>query len=443
MSGVSRQQLQRIRDVLQSEDNRDIQQYVRSHQKNLKSTSDPHKKNAIPSDAPSFENPRDQWFGVSQNFESSFLLDALGVGVAVEADVIHAKDSSIPRSFTANLTLPAFGRELQLLEVEIRQKGFDAAFEQKIREFRSRAADASVAHQMAKEALDFLLSANQWAHSMSRDVELALHLKVDGKTLLSTDLSDIKSSADDWQDFVRQLRQRLQIDAAFAVQPIDTRIRLPNANGMPIELRLNATLFAALKATLKADDFRQSSAQFETQVSPSFALQVEAGVAFAAKTQTKAVEVVARLSSAPELEARAEVRDSRVLSVKIVPKERQTLIRLESAVYERDSNGNRKQIHQQSGYDRKYCTEKTRKPLGLEMCAKFGSNPLSYELFIEKTDKSMKSFDFTLEKPSSGSDSQTYRIAFSTPNSEIDRQMSAELQLNRPSSGRPRLWKSS
>jgi hypothetical protein len=70
------------------------------------------------------------------------------------------------------------------------------------------------------------------------------------------------------------------------------------------------------------------------------------------------------------------------------------------------------------------------------MCAKFGSNPLSYELFIEKTDKSMKSFDFTLEKPSSGSDSQTYRIGFSTPNSEIDRQMSAELQLNRPSSGR-------
>lgn len=51
--------------------------------------------------------------------ESSFNVDALGVGGAVEQSVIYSQNSFLPRSASLNLTTEIFGHSFNVLEVSI------------------------------------------------------------------------------------------------------------------------------------------------------------------------------------------------------------------------------------------------------------------------------------------------------------------------------------
>jgi len=63
--------------------------------------------------------------------------------------------------------------------------------------------------------------------------------------------------------------------------------------------------------------------------------------------------------------------------------------------------------------------------------------PINAEISIVKTDKSMKSFELSLEMPQMNTNEmQVFRAAVNTPNSQIDREMSVELQLTNPRNGR-------
>ena len=374
MSGADQKQLQQIQSQIRRERNRDVQQYVRSHQKNLRESSDPHKKYILPKNAPKFEEPSNQWIGISNNFESSFMFDALSMGMALEADIINPKDSSIPRSMTANITMPAFGKEFHFFEIEMRQKGFESQIQQKIRQLKNKSGQSLIKKLMA-DAID-IISSSDWTSNShdSNDLQMQVYVKVDGKTILSIDSSDAKQ---DWQQMWTQLRQkldqRLDIDRAFAVQPINTRIQLPTTNGLPIVVRLNATLVSSLKASAKVSDFQKNSNSkvVEAMITPSFALQVEAGVEFMAKNQRKAIEWVSRVSSSPVWDSKVEIRDNRIMNVKInLPKERQSLVRVESQVFERNQNGGRSasssanKWYSSRSSGNKACTQSLNRPFG-------------------------------------------------------------------------------
>jgi hypothetical protein len=446
MSGISRQQLEEIQQKIKREVNKDIQQYVRSHQKNLKESSDPHKKYVLPYNAPQFQQPSNQWFGVSNNFETSFMFDALGMGVAVEADVIHARGHSpLPRSVTFNLTVPAFGRELQVFEIEFRQKGFQNVF-QSFQRYNGQ----NLVQRMIKEALDVVQYPQQWSNQIqSGDLQLQFNVKVDGKTILSVALNDVQQDYGHiWNKLRQQLEQRIDIQRAFAVQPINTRLQLPTTNGLPVIVRLNATFVSTLNANLKVSDLSRNSNNkvVDAFIAPSLALQFEAGLEFIAQNHKKSLEFVSRVSSSPVWDSKMEIRENRILNMKInLPKDKQSLFRVQNQIYERDQNGVRRHIQQSSysswfQYRRQYktCTQSLNKVLGIQFCSEMTAN--NYEISVEKSDRTMKSFELSLERPSSqGSDLKTYRFNLNTPNSQVDRNLLAEIQLETPSSGRKSL----
>lgn len=64
---------------------------------------------------------------------------------------------------------------------------------------------------------------------------------------------------------------------------------------------------------------------------------------------------------------------------------------------------------------------------------------MSYELSLEKSDHSLNTFEMSVEKASYNSDVQNYRIAFNTPNSQVDRHLEAQVQIEMPSSERQSL----
>lgn len=117
LSGASRQQLEQIRDQVRRDSNQDLVNYVRSHQKNLRETSDPHKRDVLPESAPEFRQPNNQWWGSSRNYEWSYLDESTQIGFSVESDVVFpTNNQQIPRSITFNTSVPIFGRELQALK---------------------------------------------------------------------------------------------------------------------------------------------------------------------------------------------------------------------------------------------------------------------------------------------------------------------------------------
>lgn len=448
LSYPTKEQLQTIKDILSRDSNQEIKQYVRSHQKNLRKTQDPHKKYVLPSNSPQFEEPTSEWFGISNNFETSYMFDALSVGVAAEVDVIHTKEEMIPRSVTVNMTVPAFGREFQPFEVEIRQKGFANIFRNKYQNLKNKSPQ-NLLKELFSEAMNIVSTADQLSNQInSRDLQLQIYGKFDGKTIFSLDVSDLQSNNNQlWNKIKQQLSQRLDIDRAFAVQPINTRIQLPTTSGMPVMVRVNATFVSSLKASVKASDLSRNSNQkvFDAMIAPSIGLQFETAVEFMASNQKKAIEMVSKFSSSPVWDSKTEVRENRILNLKInLPKEKQTLLKAESRVYERDQNGQRMAIQnsltngwfgQRSSSQQKMCSQSLNKPLGLQICSQL--NEYSYELSVEKSDRNMKSYELQIESPSKDkSETKNYRISFNTPNSQEDRHLAAELLIQNPSNGR-------
>ncbi|XP_054158579.1 uncharacterized protein LOC128956889 [Oppia nitens] len=436
MSGIERQLLAEIKQLVDNEsNNEDIREYILSHQKNLRQSSDPHKRHVLPANAPEFPEPNNKWSVTSQsrNYESSFLIQSMGVGLAVEADVIRPKQQKWPQSLTLNLTVPAFGSSLQLIEVQIRQKGFESLIGKRLQRMPL----------MARDLIDFALNADQWSvNTNDKNPEFEIYAKIDGKTVLSVKLDDLRSTDSSAKQLIRQFRDQWlngqTIDRAFAGQPVNTRIQVPTANGVPIELRLNATFVSALKGRINADN---SGDSFGLKMEPSVVFQIETGVSFAAQQsssrQQKSLEAMARLSMNPIIEFNGQQRDGK-LDAKIgFPKDRQSLVRIESAVYERQDNGQRRQIGGQQSSDNKKCSEWTKRPIGITVCQSYSLFPLKYEISVEKSDRQMKSIDFWAEIPRKFDQNQEirYKLGLNTPNSEQDRELSAELAITRPSGG--------
>lgn len=65
----------------------------------------------------------------SKNFEGSFLINKLNLGLVAGADVILSSESPIPRYAKANLTVELFGNSINLFEAGGRVEGLEALIE--------------------------------------------------------------------------------------------------------------------------------------------------------------------------------------------------------------------------------------------------------------------------------------------------------------------------
>jgi hypothetical protein len=371
MSNPETRLLQRVLRVSEAEDEkRDIRQYVRSHQQNLRETQDPHKRFSTPEPNIRFPKPDDQWFGVSNNFESSLMLDALGFGLSLEADVIHGDDRRVPQSLTINFTVPAFGRELQVFEVEVRQKGMRALLNNHLSSLRAL---------NPSEALKRLF--NDFYDVFSRDIRpqdmsLEANLKVDGKTLFCyhSDRSDPRLLA-----LFRSLIGE-KLEHAVGAQPINMRVQLPTGSGLPVEVRLNATVVASLKSWI-ASDFRSVSLE------PTINAKVETALQLSASSHRKTSSFVSTFTSAPKWRSSHEARDGR-LALK-VDVQSQTLFRVKSVV-RRD--GAEKGVFWGFG-GAKQCFGWT----SLRVCREIKQNS-AFEVSLEKSPQ-LTALDFEAEYP--------------------------------------------
>lgn len=138
-TGPSVQELQSLKSYIVQVDQprsqgEQLANYVRSHQVNIRSSSDPAKQQLLPVNAPDFGPAKSQVYGLSRNYELSYLNQQYGVGVVAEGDLVFGQEEQrrrspvqvpVPSQVTLNLTVPVLGKQLQVVEVRVYQQGLE------------------------------------------------------------------------------------------------------------------------------------------------------------------------------------------------------------------------------------------------------------------------------------------------------------------------------
>jgi len=91
-------------NIIHSVNDPEIGNYIKSHITNLKKSSNPNRRKILDQNAPEFEEPSFNSFGITRNIEFSYR------GATIEADVIHPKGSTVPSLFNFNVWIPVYGK---------------------------------------------------------------------------------------------------------------------------------------------------------------------------------------------------------------------------------------------------------------------------------------------------------------------------------------------
>jgi len=450
--------------------------YVLSHQKSIRESSDPFKRSLLPSDAPQFPAPERNSifdFGVSRNIEYSYLNDHLNSGFVAESDVIYGSESQsesqipIPCQFSFNTSIPFFGKQLQLIEFTFRQSGYDKVIESALKipskanyfkilseifeSFKSEQQnnDQSVKsdnpiEKTKKKLMSIFKSVNNQQNSQPF---AQIYLKIDGKSIIVFDLvNDFDKFEALYEQIRKQFEQRVQFERAIAMIVSDTRIRIPTLTGIPVEINFNASFAAALKANVELNDNL-----WDVSLRPSISGQMIAGIGLSVPDAQRGLVYVGEAWSAPVIDFKVDTRDAtRGLQVKVnVPEKKQSIFGLKANQCvvkwktKRTDDPNPRVTYPQLGG----CSQTLSKALGLQVCANFEyPKPLlseygvfEWDITVEKSDPQLKSFDFSIEVPNnkqSSNEMRLWRVAFNTPNSQVNREMALEFWLNTPPQGK-------
>jgi len=391
-----------IESLLRSSRNKDLIAFISSHVRNWQSSHDPHKK-FVKIQVPEKEVNSNVW---TRNVEYSYVHDATNVGLVLDSDFIF--DAHVPRAFQVNVTVPLFGHSLNVVSIKIRQKGLDTKFARALR------------NQQWTRVFDDIIAIFE-SSSRDSDAYAQMIINVDGKTLLVIDTRDNKYEWELLERARRAFTSGTTLDRAIALLLLDSEVTLPTINGWPLTFALNASLVAGLKL-----DAKMSNQVSRVHVAPSIGAQIGASLQLHFHRTRPGIAFVSRLSSEPELAFNIDVsQDGKKFDAKLnLPREKQTLFKLETHAHVRDVNGRVKDVlpraKQSNG-----CTRSLHRPLGISFCADISRAsliPINAEFSLVKTDQSMKGYEISYDV----SDLRALRIAFNTPQSNIDRESRLE-----------------
>ncbi|XP_019888404.1 apolipophorins [Ooceraea biroi] len=120
-----------VKDMLDKETVNQVGSFVQSHLRNLRASADPNKaeaKRQFGLIKPRTPFPED-FRKFSFNNELSYNVGGLGIGSAVESNVIYSQNNFVPRSVSLNLTTELFGRSFNFLELDTRIENLDRLIE--------------------------------------------------------------------------------------------------------------------------------------------------------------------------------------------------------------------------------------------------------------------------------------------------------------------------
>ena len=470
MKCPTREVVQKVKDTLNKEVVNQVGSFVWTHLTNIKESSDPCKReiSELLEDhtlKAKFDKDSRKF---SRHFEGSLFSDALNLGAHAESNLIFSPKSYIPRSSMLNLTLDLFGSAVNVFEVGGRIEGFEFLVEslfgpngyfQDPEEEQTADAKNNVDASNTEVRAPLINKINDNFVKPSDEAQGSFYVKTLGNELGFYDFKgfdDFKRSthSSTFFDLLIKLSKNQEVEYTMSQQPLDASYVIPTAIGLPLNLTVTGTYSVSLKAGGKAD-LRQiikspRSMDIAGYIKPSAAVELSTMMSVDAFVSRSGVKMVSTMHTSTALEGTIQLKDGQVLNVDFkTPREKQEIIDVETKLFV----VHREVEHEQRGVEDNRremtsCTgERLTKWTGLQLCGAVTypnashvdeapyyplTGPTRVTLYLAKSDPTMKGYHLEMKlKNSKRERSHVAKVSFNTPGSRVDREWTAEFDLNR------------
>ncbi|XP_059142810.1 uncharacterized protein LOC131930369 isoform X2 [Physella acuta] len=428
--------LDKIAQLLQNENDDQVGSYISSHLTNLKQTSDPHKQEVAAAISKlSFKSFDLSALKYSKNFEGSFLINKLNLGLVAGADVILSSESPIPRYAKANLTVELFGNSINIFEAGGRVEGLEALIE--------KVLGSTGYFPNNNKATGKLNDVKGFAYARMFGNELFFEHAKGAESLFKS------GKTPNFLDILIKLANRQEVAYTHSQKLMDVSLVIPTIAGLPLNIVVNGSINFDLKAEGKAD-LRQVSTSprsllIEGEFKPSAALEITGTMSVDAFVAKLGLRMRNTMHSSTGIKGRIEINRGRELSVEIdPPRDNMEIFNAKSQFFivhneiekEQEMIKTNRKVY-------KYCTgKKMATILGVEFCGEIqfpnasaisdapyfpltGPSSISIVSYRRDTHTIYKLFAKRVENQKNS----IAQFLMNTPGSTIDRMISADLTI--------------
>ncbi|XP_014673849.1 PREDICTED: uncharacterized protein LOC106814086 [Priapulus caudatus] len=458
----------KIKETLQKEEVNQVGSFVWTHLSNLKETSDPMKREIreILEDHTLQETFNKDSRKFSRFYEGSLFSEMLNTGAVAEGSIVFSPESYIPRSGKFNMTVDLFGNSINLFEIGGRLQGMEFLLEKffgpngyfpeervtNLLEGRQKKTPVSKVH-------------NQFGLDMDEPQGNA-YVKIFGNELRYWDfhgMEELLTMKDtlNYMDLILELSKEQNFELTKSGIFLDTSLIVPTLTGLPMNLSVNGSLSMNIKVNGKMD-IRQivaspRSCDVHGEIKPSAAIEVSSVMSVDGFVTSTGLKMVSTLHSSTAAKGKLQMEDGETFKLNIdIPNEKMELFSVESKFFVLHKHQERPQRGLDANrIDAVKCTsDKFAKWFGVQLCGEIAypqpsvmpntpalpfRGPANAAVYLTKRDNSMTGYEFetrfNVKKVRvSGVTQRVYnaRLAFDTPQSQINREWTTDLIVNQP-----------
>lgn len=475
--------VQKIQKVLEQEESDQVLSYVASHIRNKIRSSKPDVSEAFnhlgqvryPRSAPQ------DIFKYSKNYEQSYMSRRNDVGGSLDGNLIYSAKSYVPRSLTANATIYAMGRSLNILEVGLYAENLERALEKMIKAKNS--GKSSHSRYVWGGKSDYMLksagssSSGEFTPLYNVDEQMEsfypvaavntrsgqqqgygdVYVRILGTTMMVSTLHEDKLEIPNvWNNkpVLRDTKSGNNIRMTENIALFDEELVYPTISGMPIKYGLAASGSVDLEMSTVAgkSGFFNQDASFQARIIPRCAMLLRGRMATALGNVESGLQLEGKVHSTSGMDV-AVTNEKNKFDFKLsFPQEKPSLLEARSDLYwihaQEDKAESKRTVStnaQQNIYAKSSrpqdCYEAA--ILGLRFCADVavpmtrGSGPLAplrgpmiAGVHIQKADPGMQGYHVLVESQLEGR-KQYINALIDTPGSRINQKVQVKASLER------------
>ncbi|KAK7073334.1 hypothetical protein SK128_006666 [Halocaridina rubra] len=444
---VEKEDLLHIISKISAEDNTQVRGFILSHLLNIQETSLPYKRK-LQTLLVNYVLPVNFTRDIrkySRNVEKSFFIEPLGLGAAIESDIIYAPGSFLPRSINLNLTSEIGGTLKNFGEFGARIEGLENIFEKLLgpMAYLDKKSFSSILHDFGesfkekgarfledfipvltkqRRSVDFATVSNFLKNIYKREQpglqKLDIFARLENQEILygymagdlrSLDTDRISEIIYNLIDEILGQLSDIHINTARAGQ-FRFDYSIPTIQGIPLKLQMEGTAVIGLILEHTYNAKPHPYIMDSVHISPGISLQINGFVGFDMYFGRTGIKMENMISTNNGLQLSLSLAEEKVLQVEVVLPEKLDLFTLKSETYlMRDVEGHEEiKILPKSLYDIRFqkaqCIAALESILGLQICQVINipnilrsrGVPLGQQSHIkfsvEKTDPSIKKY---------------------------------------------------
>ncbi|GFU36172.1 vitellogenin-2 [Nephila pilipes] len=459
-----------ILETYSSETSKQVEVFTWSFLENIQSSSDPVKatfrESLMFADIKAPHSTDITKF--SRNIDLSLFSEIFNIGHEVEANVIHSKNSFLPRSASLGLKSNIFGNQLDVFQIGGRAEDLEHMLEKLfgprglmpnlevddvlnlIPVTRGRRKRSTESYKSKIEALSERLG-----YRRGKTPHGSAYLRILGHELAWVNLhKDMFKKFGDisLDDILNEITRAKGIDVAKNLLFLDVTALFPSVTGRAYKLAGNGSLTFGWKSDrtieIEKPNFPKAKILAEGTAQPSLLNDASASFSIHSEDFEPGVKAETTLSAGLDVSGKFELKDFRLLHIKFNRRQdRQEILSLKRTIYVVNHEGT-SEIPKIPSYNLNYCTKYLQQILGARYCLAatiphfFDTDgkpkipfvrSMEASVVVEKTDKNMDGYELLLQLPEYGARKERkYKLLLDTPNSEINRKFSVDLIAKRP-----------